>query len=344
MKRILSLSLLALTGLLSACNNGTAPDAKPTISLSATPNTLTGGGTVTLTADAKDDRGVASVTFYRGDTKLGEPDTTAPYTVTDTVASTQTGNLSYRAVVTDTAGQTAEATATVTVTAAPTPAPPQQTELALGLELSAKQLVSPGTVTVTATPNQAVTKVEFYANGRLLSTDTSAPYTATVDFTYLQNGNVTVTAKAYAADGKTAQRAEIIQVGIDAGESNDTVATATQINIGQTVEARLAGQARDVDVYRFSGKGGDRLRLRVNTQSYDGTSTLDPYVTVYMPDGKTVLDSDDDGGAGKEADLRFDLPSDGTYYVMVTSYLYFNNPDQSFDSFNNNYRLELVRR
>ena len=77
---------------------------------------------------------------------------------------------------------------------------------------------------------------------------------------------------------------------------------------------------------------------------YDSTSTLDPYVQVLMPDGKTILEEDDDGGMGMESEVRFDLPVSGTYYIVVTDDRIHEDPDYTNSDFTNLYRLDLTRR
>lgn len=118
--RTLSLVFLSSALLLSACGGGgvtppPADTAKPTdVTLTATPETLTAAGSVKLVATAKDNVGVTKVTFYRGTTLLSE-DTTAPYEATDNLTATNNGTVTYRAVASDAAGNTAEATDTVEV-------------------------------------------------------------------------------------------------------------------------------------------------------------------------------------------------------------------------------------
>lgn len=114
MKPHRTLPLALLTGLLlSACGGGGTPDGtKPTVSLDATLNLAS--RTVDLRADARDDVGVTKVTFYRGTTVIKE-DTEAPYDATATLTSGDSGPVTFRAVATDAAGNTAEATDTVNV-------------------------------------------------------------------------------------------------------------------------------------------------------------------------------------------------------------------------------------
>lgn len=337
MNQLRMLSALALTGMMLASCGPTADTTAPTITLDATPASVTAAGTITLKATATDAGGVSKVAFYRGTTELCV-DTTAPYECTTTVAAADNGTVTYRAVATDTAGNTAEATDSVTVgiDTAPT----------VTVTVTPEVLTRPGPVTVTAAAqdDKAVTKVEFYLDGTLIATDTEAAYQTTLDFTYLQNGQHTVTVKAYDDAGHITEASKIITVALDAGEVNDTIATATTIGIGQSVMARIAGVPRDYDVYKFVGAAGDRLKLNVRTQSIDPASTLDPYVMVLMPDGQTVLEKDDDSGLGFESELRFDLPTAGTYYVVVTSFEIHDDPDATDDLLTNTYRLDLTRR
>ncbi|MDV6374095.1 Ig-like domain-containing protein [Deinococcus arenicola] len=120
MKRSSPLAFLALTGLLlTACGGSETPQAnkdttKPTVTLSAAPKSVVPGGAVTLTAAASDDIGVTKVSFYQGNTLISE-DTAAPYEATTTVSGTASGTVTYRAVASDAAGNTAEATDTVSV-------------------------------------------------------------------------------------------------------------------------------------------------------------------------------------------------------------------------------------
>lgn len=118
MNRLRMLSALTLTGMMLASCGPTADTTAPTISLDATPATVTAAGAVNLKATAADAGGIRSVTFYRDangtSTKLCE-DTTAPYDCTTSVGVFDSGTITYRAVATDNAGNTASATDTVTV-------------------------------------------------------------------------------------------------------------------------------------------------------------------------------------------------------------------------------------
>jgi hypothetical protein len=69
--------------------------------------------------------------------------------------------------------------------------------------VSATESGTSGTITfnATASDNVGVTKVEFYVDGVLKGTDTTSPYSMTLDSTTLSNAAHSLTAKAYDAAG-----------------------------------------------------------------------------------------------------------------------------------------------
>ena len=81
-----------------------------------------------------------------------------------------------------------------------TPPPPADTTAPTA---SATETGTSGTITfsATATDNVGVTKVEFYVDGVLKGTDTTSPYSMTLDSTTLTNATHSLVAKAYDAAG-----------------------------------------------------------------------------------------------------------------------------------------------
>jgi subtilisin family serine protease/PKD repeat protein len=69
-----------------------------------------------------------------------------------------------------------------------------------------------GTVTVTAdaSDNVGVTRVSFFANGAVIGTDTTAPYSVTWDTTQGGNGAISLVAKAYDAGGNVGSSAAVL--------------------------------------------------------------------------------------------------------------------------------------
>ncbi|MGH1346544.1 MAG: Ig-like domain-containing protein [Nannocystales bacterium] len=92
-------------------SNTTDPnDAAPviesfTVNGSTRPAEVDEGGTVSLAVEATDDVGVEGVEFFDGETSLGVVDS-APFEFEFLVSSADSGSHTYRAIATDTAGQT----------------------------------------------------------------------------------------------------------------------------------------------------------------------------------------------------------------------------------------------
>ena len=97
----------------------------PTAAITAPANGATVSGTVTLTANATDNVGVAGVQFLVDDNPLGAQDTTPPYSVSWDTTTATNGTHTLTALATDTSGNTGlSAPVTVTVANAVTTAPP----------------------------------------------------------------------------------------------------------------------------------------------------------------------------------------------------------------------------
>jgi hypothetical protein len=115
-------------------SNPPVSDTKvPAVSLTAPEQNSTVSGTVTISATASDDVGVAGVRFLLGGASIGSEDTSAPFTIS--FNSTQTGNDTYTlvAVARDAAGNsTTSVSRTITIsnaaTVPPAPEPPSPSD------------------------------------------------------------------------------------------------------------------------------------------------------------------------------------------------------------------------
>ena len=76
----------------------------------------------------------------------------------------------------------------------------------------------------------------------------------------------------------------------------------------------LIERPRDVDVFRFEGRKGQRLQLEILAARYG--SGLDSILTVYDADGREVASNDD---IAKSVDSRLvvTLPRNGSYYASI---------------------------
>ncbi|HMC67541.1 MAG TPA: Ig-like domain-containing protein, partial [Mycobacteriales bacterium] len=154
-------------------------------------------GTVSVTATASDNVGVTKVEFYL-DGVLQSTVTTSPYAWSWNTATATNASHSLTAKAYDAANNIGTSSAvSVTVNNAggdTTPPTVSITAPANGATVS-------GTVSITATAsdNVGVTKVEFYVDGALRSTDTTTPYSWSWDTTSFANSSHTIVAKAYDA-------------------------------------------------------------------------------------------------------------------------------------------------
>ncbi len=165
----------------------------PTVSASETG----GSGTITLSAVASDNVKVTLVEFYV-DSLLKASSNVSPYTATLNSATLANGSHSLLARAYDAANNVGVSGAfafsvnngTVDTT------PPT---------VSASETGTGGTITLaaTASDNVGVSNVEFYIDGVLKGSDSTAPYSMTLNSTSLANGSHVLTAKAYDAAGNS---------------------------------------------------------------------------------------------------------------------------------------------
>ncbi len=175
-----------------AQGTGGGDTTSPTISASESGTS----GTITLSATASDNVGVTKVEFYI-DGALQSTDTSSPYSVTVNSAALANGSHSVTADAYDAAGNVGTSNPvnfSISNAGSGDTTPPTVTATESGTS---------GTISfsATASDNVGVTKVEFYVDGTLKATDTTSPYSTTLDSTTLANGSHSLVAKAYDASG-----------------------------------------------------------------------------------------------------------------------------------------------
>ena len=151
-------------------------------------------GTITLSATASDAVGVTKVELYVDGT-LKATDTSSPYSSTLDSTTLANGSHSLVAKAYDAAnniGTSTSVTFSINNATSGDTTPPT---------VSASESGTSGTITLSATAsdNIGVSKVEFYIDGTLKVTDTTSPYSTTLDSTTLSNASHTLVAKAYDA-------------------------------------------------------------------------------------------------------------------------------------------------
>ena len=170
-----------------------APNVAPTVSLTSpiTGTTLIAPATIAIAATATDvDGTIAKVDFYKGTTLISS-DATAPYTAI--ITATTVGTISLTAVATDNSGATTTSTAIAVTVKAPNVAP----NVSLTSPIVGTTLTAPATIAIAATATDVdgtIAKVDFYNGTTLISSTTTAPYTATIANAVA--GTYSITAKA----------------------------------------------------------------------------------------------------------------------------------------------------
>jgi len=189
----------------SAAVNMTVDNTGPAVTINSPAAGATVSATVAITADASDSSGVTQVRFFV-DGVLLSTDTTAPYSASwDTTASSD-GAHALTAQATDSVGNVGlSGPVNVTVDNADVTPP------TVGITSPSGGATVSGTITISATASDdvGVTQVQFFVDGVLLSTDTTAPYSTAWDTTSAADGARSLTAQAADAAGNTGSSAAV---------------------------------------------------------------------------------------------------------------------------------------
>lgn len=190
-------------------------DAGPSVTLTTDAPTYERGDTVTMTANASDDFGIAKVTFYDGANQVGEaipPDGDATFSIP---ANAACAARTLTAVATDSIGQTASDQATITVVGpngcAPLPGPPSVQLTGVPVTIDPDPGVTVG-ATASADSPLTVSKVEFKLGNRSVCTDTTAPYSCELLPTGAEVGSQSVQAIVTDSNGQTASDSKATDV------------------------------------------------------------------------------------------------------------------------------------
>ncbi len=161
---------------------GPAVNQPPTVSVTAPADGSSGftGTPITLTATASDgDGSIASVRFFDGSTAIGAADTTAPYSTSWTPATPGAHTITARATD-NRGGSTTSAAVQVTITTSSADTQPPVVTITAPAAF-ADDVTGSVTFSANATDNVGVANVEFQFDGQVVATDTSSPYSTTLD-------------------------------------------------------------------------------------------------------------------------------------------------------------------
>lgn len=165
------------------------PNTPPTVTLSAPiPGaTFNAGDPITISANAADDGQIAQVEFFANGTSLGAL-TVAPFAIVTTL---EAGPYSITAVATDNRNATTTS-APVSITVKAPNVPPQVT---LGAPTDGAVFTTSDQITISATASDdgAISKVEFLSDDQIIGTDSTSPYSITLQ---LPEGTHRIAARA----------------------------------------------------------------------------------------------------------------------------------------------------
>jgi beta-mannanase len=290
---------------------GTNTNAPVTAVTAPTANTSV-NGTVSVTATAADTVGITSVEFYVNGLLMAT-DTTAPYSYTwDTTASAN-GSATLSTKAYNAAGSMAQSSA-VTVTVnnlAGDATPPVVSIIEPGTNWNMNGTIS---FSASATDNVGVTKLEYYADGKLLYTYAGPSYLYRWDTTAVSNGSHILTVKGYDASGNVGQSAAVtINV---TNTVSDTTAPATALS-APAANASVSGTV-SVTATATDAVGVTKVEFYVSGV-LKATDTTSPYSfswdTTTAANGTATLSTkayDAAGNAGQSAGRTVTVNNDKT--------------------------------
>ena len=244
-------------------SNGPPPDTTPPIvSITSPAAGATVSGTVTVSANASDNVGVAGVQFMVDGAALGAEDTSSPYSASWNTTSASNGSHSLTAVARDAAGnRTTSSAVIVTVTnGGGDTTPPAVNITSPGAGATVSGAIN---VTANASDNVGVAGVQFLVDGSALGAeDTASPYSVAWNTTTSANGSHSLTAVARdAAGNRTTSSAVIVTVSNGGGgggttRSEETAATLAPAGAWTPISSAAAGVTLSGDQAVYSAAAG----------------------------------------------------------------------------------------
>ncbi|WP_306591198.1 M4 family metallopeptidase [Geothrix sp. 21YS21S-4] len=190
--------------------------------------------------------------------------------------------------------------------------------------VSASESGTSGTITfsATATDNVGVSKVEFYVDGVLKGTDTTSPYSITLDSTTLTNGSHSLVAKAYdAANNVGTSTTVTFTVSNSTGsttynevESNNSLSSANVVADTITKIVGYMSTTSDIDYFKVNVQPSKSITVNMT-----GPSGVD-YDLYFLNSSGTTLKSSL-GSTATETVTYTNTSSTATvFYIKVIAY------------------------
>ncbi|MDD1615947.1 MAG: M4 family metallopeptidase [Methylococcaceae bacterium] len=289
-------------------SGGGGVDVPPTVSVSESGSS----GMISFSATATDDVGVTKVEFYV-DNVLKGSDTTAPYSMTLDSSTLTNGSHTLLAKAYDTAGNIGTSTPVTFLVNPPNDVP----------VISVTETGSSGIITfsATATDDVGVTKVEFYVDNVLKGTDTTSPYSMTLDSLTLTAGSHILVGKAYDAAGNIGSSASVtFTINIaptpttyNEVENNGTTQTANVIADTVTKIIGYLGTSNDKDYFKINVSAGRTVTVNMTGPAAD-------YDLYLLNSSGVTLRTSADVGATESVTYKNASTMTATYYIKVVAF------------------------
>ncbi|WP_136526864.1 Ig-like domain-containing protein [Geomonas ferrireducens] len=212
----------------------------PTTTITYPSASTTVAGTVSVTADATDNVGVAKVEFYvNGALKATVPST--PYVYSWNTSGLTPGSYTLMTKAYDAAGNIGQSQS-VTVNVANDLTAPTVSLTSPGNNMTVSGSVN---IAASASDNVGVSRVEFYLNNVLLSATNMSPYAYAWNSKNVANGVYTLTAKAYDAAGNLGL-SQALTINVSNDLTAPSVSLASPLS-GSTVSGTVAVTANASD-------------------------------------------------------------------------------------------------
>ena len=290
-----------------------ADTTSPTVAITAPAANATVSGTITVSANAADNVGVAGVAFRLDGVMIGTEDTTSPFSASWNTTATTNGSHALSAVARDAAGNvTTSAVVNVNVNN-PTPdtTPPTVSILA-----PAGGSTVSGTLTVTAiaSDNIGVVGVQFQLDGTSLGNeDLISPYSVSWDTTGANNASHTLTARARDAAGN-----QTLSGTVNVTVNNAPPPSGAAISVGQVVVDPPTLETIGVSLPIQSGDTNYNASVLVSYR-IAGDATWIPALPLLRVRPETLSEEDPTPfNVGEQfAGSIFDVTPDTEYEVML---------------------------
>ncbi|MDP3007763.1 MAG: M4 family metallopeptidase [Methylococcales bacterium] len=173
----------------------------------------------------------------------------------------------------------------------------------------------------TATDDIGVTKVEFYVDNSLKGTDTSSPYSMTLDSLSLKNGTYTLVGKAYDAAGNIGTSASIpftvnnpeTPTTYKEVENNNTTQTANLIADSVTKISGYIGTSSDKDYFKINVAAGRSITINMTGPAAD-------YDLYLLNSSGVTLRTSANAGANESVTYKNASATTATYYIKVVPF------------------------